>query len=126
MTPTLTRRSQSFAEQSGAVLLVSADPLFIAHRETLVAVANRLAIPAIYGRRDFASAGGLASYGADLAEVYRVMGNCVGRILRGEKPADLPVTQPSKFKLVINLKTARALGVHVEDKLLALADKVIE
>jgi putative tryptophan/tyrosine transport system substrate-binding protein len=109
-----------------AALLVSADPLFIARRETLVAVTNRHAIPAIFGRRDFAAAGGLASYGANVAEPYRLMGTYVGRILKGEKPADLPVAQPSKFELVINLNTAKALGLALPDKLLAIADEVIE
>jgi len=76
-------------------LLVSSDPLFVARRETLVALVNEHALPAIYGRRDFAAAGGLVSYGANLAEPYRLMGTYVGRILKGEKPADLPVAQPT-------------------------------
>jgi len=109
-----------------AALLVSSDPLFVARRETLVALVNRHALPAIYGRRDFAAAGGLVSYGANLAEPYRLMGTYVGRILRGEKPADLPVAQPTKFELAINLKTAKALGITVPPSILVSADELIE
>jgi len=109
-----------------AALLVSSDPLFVARRGTLVALANQHALPAIYGRRDFAAAGGLVSYGANLAEPYRLMGTYVGRILKGEKPADLPVAQPTKFELAINLKTAKSLGITVPPSILVSADEVIE
>src|SRR5262249_14730998 len=107
-------------------LLVNADALLTAERELLVALAGRYRVPAIYAWREFAEAGGLMSYGTNLNHSYHQAGAYVGRILKGEKPADLPVMQPTNFEFVINPKRARALGLDVRDRLLALADEVIE
>jgi putative ABC transport system substrate-binding protein len=114
------------AERKVGVLLVSADPLFLARREQLVALVARYAIPSIYEWRQFAEAGGLMSYGINLADAYRQAGVYVGKILKGVKPGDLPVLQPTKFELVINLKTAKTLGLTVPNTMLVAADQVIE
>jgi ABC-type uncharacterized transport system substrate-binding protein len=113
------------ARKLGA-LLIANHPLFTTQRERIIALAARYAVPTMYVEREFASAGGLVSYGTDLPEVYRLTGGYAGRILRGDKPADLPVLLPTKFELVINVKTAKALGLEIPDKVLALADEVIE
>jgi putative ABC transport system substrate-binding protein len=111
--------------QAGA-LLVGADPFFANRREQIVAHASRHAVPTIYDWREFAVSGGLISYGISFTASYRRLGTYAEKILDGAKPADLPVQQPTKFEQVINLKTAKALGITVPQSILARADEVVE
>ena len=122
----ITQAFASFAAQKLKAVLVNTDPYYLGRRDHLAELAARHSLPAIYSLREHVTAGGLISYGANLIEAYRLLGGFAGRILRGGKPAEMPVEQPTKYVLTINLKTARALGIDVPPTLLARADEVIE
>jgi putative ABC transport system substrate-binding protein len=122
----IARAFATLVERQAGALLISSDASFIAARDQITSLAARYAIPTMFFDRTFPAAGGLLSYGYKVSDVNRQVGLYAGRILKGEKPADLPVVQPTKFELVINLKTAKALGITIPETLLATADEVIQ
>jgi putative ABC transport system substrate-binding protein len=116
----------NLTEVRAGALMIGTDPFFTSQREQLAVLTLRYAVPAVYGFRQFSAAGGLMSYGGSVADQYRLVGGYVGRVLKGERPADLPVQRATKLEMIINLKTAKALGITVPLALLARADEVIE
>jgi putative tryptophan/tyrosine transport system substrate-binding protein len=117
---------ETLVQERASAVLIPTEPLFFARREQLVALAARHALPAMYDVREFTAAGGLVSYGFSLADTYRLIAGQVARILKGAKPADLPILQPTKFELVVNLRTAKTLGLTIPESFLLRADEVIE
>jgi ABC-type uncharacterized transport system substrate-binding protein len=124
--PEIERAVTAFARSSNGGLIVTASPAASRHRDLIVTLAARRRLPAVYFSRYFVTDGGLISYGPDLIDPYRQAAGYVDRILKGEKPADLPVQAPTKYELVINLKTAKALGLELPASVLARADEIIE
>jgi putative ABC transport system substrate-binding protein len=120
------RGISDFAREANGGLVISASPLAITHRELIATLAARYKLPAVYSNRDYTVSGGLISYGTNFLEQYRRAASYVDRILKGEKPADMPVQAPTKYELVINLKTAKALGLTIPPSVLTRADEVIE
>jgi putative ABC transport system substrate-binding protein len=120
------RRIAAFARSPNGGLVVTTSALALAHRELIIALAERYKLPAVYYRRRYATEGGLLSYGYDILEHFRRGANYVDRILKGEKPADLPIQAPNKYELVLNLKTAKVLGLTIPPSIMARADEVIE
>jgi putative tryptophan/tyrosine transport system substrate-binding protein len=116
----------ALAQKKVGAVVVGSDPSYMVQREQIINLTKRYSMPAIYELRQFVDAGGLVSYGTNISDGYRVAGLYVGRILKGEKPADLPVIQETKFELVINMKTAKSLGINISGNVLSLADEVIE
>ena len=117
---------QTIEKDSVKALLVTASPFFDTRRDRIIALAAQHALPAMYQFREYPGAGGLMSYGIDLADVYRQIGVYAARVLKGEKPSELPIIQPTKFELVINMKTAKTLGLSIPSGVLSIADEVVE
>ncbi len=124
--PELDAAFMTMTQQQMGALVVASDPFFWSRRGELTSLAARYRLPAIYYLPEFARTGGLMAYGNDLVGIYRLVGVYVGRILKGEKPADLPVVESTNFQFVINLKTAKALGIEVPNSMQLLADEIIE